>query len=274
MNQQGEKDWFADGAAYESYVGRWSGPIADKFVDWLAQPAGLRWVDVGCGTGALSATVLAKAAPLRLVGIEPSEGFLELARASIKDPRAEFRQGDAQSLPLADHAADVVVSGLVLNFLPDRKRALGEMRRVVGPGGMIALYVWDYAGEMQLMRRFWDAASELFPDASEKNEARRFSDCTPAPLAELFRSGGLDSVDTHALNTPTVFADFDDYWLPFLKGQGPAGAYCAALPEDDRERLRRRLQSTLPFAEDGRIELIARAWAVRGQVPAASQGPS
>ncbi len=220
---QKETGWFADGEAYENYVGRWSRPIGHMFLDWLSQPRGLRWVDVGCGTGAISEIVLAKADPIQVVGVEPSEGFLGLARASIKDPRAEFRIGDAQSLPL------------------------------------------DYAGEMQLMRFFWDTASELFPDAKEKDEGKRFPDCRPEPLADLFRAAALRSVETCALDAPTVFADFDDYWSPFLRGQGPAGAYCISLSKNDRERLRRRLESALPFNEDGTINLIARAWAVRGK---------
>jgi SAM-dependent methyltransferase len=265
MDQTGERKWFADGEAYESYVGRWSRPIARMFLDWLAPPAGLRWIDVGCGTGALSEIVLAKADPARVIGIEPSEGFLTVAQTNIRDSRVEFRSGNAQSLPLEDGEADVVVSGLVLNFVPDKKPALDEMRRVAVRGGTIALYVWDYAGGMQLMRYFWDAASALFPDAREKDEGRRFPECKPGPLADLFRAAGLNSVETRALDTPTVFAGFDDYWSPFLRGQGPAGAYCAALPENDRERLRRHLESALPISGDGTIKLGARAWAVRGQ---------
>jgi hypothetical protein len=105
----------------------------------------------------------------------------------------------------------------------------------------------------------------LFPDAREKDEGRRFPECKPGPLADLFRAAGLNSVETRALDTPTVFAGFDDYWSPFLRGQGPAGAYCAALPENDRERLRRHLESALPISGDGTIKLGARAWAVRGQ---------
>ena len=268
MDQKGERDWFADGEAYEHYVGRWSRLVSHMFLDWLSLPPGLRWVDVGCGTGALTTTILERADPSRVTGIEPSEGFLTVARARIDDNRAEFKSGDAQSLPLKDAEADVSVSGLVLNFVPDKKRALQEMRRIVQPGGTVALYVWDYADEMQLMRYFWDAVADLFPEGAESDEGKQFPICKPEPLAELFRATGLRTVETCALDAPTVFADFDDYWSPFLGGQGPAGRYCVSLSEDDREHLRKRLENTVPVSADGTIRLIARAWAVRGIIPA------
>ena len=141
-----------------------------------------------------------------------------------------FEAGDAQALPLADSAVDVAVSGLVLNFVPDPARALGEMARVVRPGGAVALYVWDYAGEMQLMRRFWDAATALDPSAEELDEGVRFPICRPEPLAALFADAGLEAVATRPIEVATVFADFDDYWSPFLGGQGPAPGYCMSLP--------------------------------------------
>ena len=264
MDQKGKKDWFADGEAYEHYVGRWSRPIGHMFLDWLSQPPDLRWVDVGCGTGALTEIVLEKAVPNCVVGIEPSEGFLGVAKASIEDARAEFMIGDAQSLPLEKHEVDVVVSGLVLNFVPDKRRALEETLRIVKPGGTVAAYVWDYAGDMQLMRYFWDAVADLFPDGAERDEGKQFPICKPEPLADLFSAAGLRAIETCALDAPTVFADFDDYWSPFLRGQGPAGGYCISLSENDRERLRKRLENALPFNADGTIGLIARAWAVRG----------
>jgi SAM-dependent methyltransferase len=264
MDQNDERDWFADGDAYEHYIGRWSRPVGHLFLDWLSRPDGLRWVDVGCGTGALSATVLERANPEAVTGIEPSDGFRAVARRTIVDDRAEFMPGDAQGLPLADAGADVAVSGLVLNFVPDKELAVREMRRIVEPGGTVAVYVWDYAGEMQLIRYFWDAVGELFADAAARDEGRQFPICKPEPLADLFRAAGLRDVETRALDAPTVFADFDDFWSPFLAGQGPAGAQCVALSEDDRERLRERLEDSLPIGSDGTISLIARAWAVRG----------
>jgi Methylase involved in ubiquinone/menaquinone biosynthesis len=265
MDRKDDQDLFADGAAYEHYVGRWSRPIGHRFLEWLAQPFGLCWVDVGCGTGALTGMVLQEADPQSVVGVEPSEGFLDAARASIKDPRVELKTGDAHALPIENDTAHVVISGLVLNFVPDKKCALDEMCRIVKPGGVIAAYVWDYAGEMQLMRYFWDAVAALFPDGAERDEGKQFPICHPDPLAALFRSAGLQNVETCALDVPTVFTDFEDYWSPFLRGQGPAGVYCVSLSEHDRKRLRARLESVLPRNADGKISLIARAWAVKGR---------
>jgi hypothetical protein len=138
------------------------------------------------------------------------------------------------------------------------------MRRVAAPSGTVAAYVWDYAEGMRLMRAFWDAAAALDPAAASLDEGRRFPLCRPEPLARLFAAAGLREVATRAIDVPTVFRDFDDYWDPFLGGQGPAPAYCVGLAEDARTALRERLRTSLPVAPDGRIRLTARAWAVRG----------
>lgn len=260
------RDVWASGDAYEPYVGRWSRLVARKFVDWLQVPAGKRWLDVGCGTGALSATILERAAPQSVLGVDPSEGFVAHAQRAIGDPRATFRVGDAQLLPVGDGMFDVAVAGLVINFVPDMPKAVAEMRRAVSPGGTAAAYVWDYAGEMQMMRRFWDAAVALDPAALEKDEGRRFPVCRPEPFAELFKQAGFAGVEVRALDAPTVFRDFDDYWNPFLGGQAPAPGYCMSLPEDRRAALRERIRSTLRFESDGSVHMIARAWAVRGSV--------
>jgi SAM-dependent methyltransferase len=181
----------------------------------------------------------------------------------------EFRIGSGESLPAETGTADVVVAGLVLNFIPDPGGAVAESRRVLRPGGILAAYVWDYAGEMQLMRRLWDAAVELDPAATAVVEGLRFTMDQPQVLADLFTSAGLERVATVGLTIPTVFRDFEDYWQPFLGGTGPAPAYVAGLPEAAREALRRRLEETLPTSADGAIPLIARAWAVKGHEPRA-----
>lgn len=257
------KDTWASSDAYEPYVGRWSRIIARDFVDWLGIPAERRWLDIGCGTGALSQTILARDAPQTLMGIDPSEDFIVHARRIIDDPRAEFQVGDAQSLPVANRTFDAAVAGLVINFVPDMKKAAAEMVRVTRQGGTTTAYVWDYAGEMQMMRRFWDAAVALDPAALDKDEGRRFPVCRPEPLAALFRDAGLADVEVRAIDARTVFKDFDDYWTPFLGGQAPAPGYCMSLSEDRRAALRDQLRSTLPFRNDGSLHLIARAWAVR-----------
>jgi len=258
-------DVWAVGDAYEPYVGRWSRLVAAQLLDWLAVPPGARWLDVGCGTGALSRTILGRAAPEAVTGLDASAGFVQHATARVADPRASFRVGDAQALPFGDGAFDAAVSGLVLNFVPAPARMATEMRRVTRRGGVVALYVWDYAGGMELMRHFWDAAGSLDPAALPLDEGRRFPICRPEPLAALFRDAGLAEVDVRALDVPTVFRDFDDYWTPFLGGQGPAPGYCSSLDEARRTTLRERLRARLPVQPDGRIPLTARAWAARGR---------
>ena len=248
--------------------------MAREFVAWLDMPAGGRWLDVGCGSGALTETVLAEAGPAAVVGVDTSEAYVAHAAGRVSDPRASFAVADAQAFDGPGAAFDAVASSLVLNFLPDPARGVAEMRRVARPGGVVAGYVWDYAGEMQLMRRFWDAAAELDPAAAELDEGRRMAGCNPAALQALFSGAGLARVETRAIDVPTVFADFDDYWSPFEGGQGPAPGYCVALPAERRAALRERLRDTLPAAAGGSISLVARAWAVRGtrlnQTPAMS----
>ncbi|WP_265519594.1 class I SAM-dependent methyltransferase [Nitratireductor luteus] len=258
-----EDKWSA-GEAYEPYVGRWSRLVAAEFLDWLAAPANARWLDVGCGTGALSETILDRASPRQVVGIDPSEAFLDFAGSRLIDPRLAFRTGDAQALPVEDEAFDVAIAGLVLNFVANPARALSEMRRAVRPGGTVAVYVWDYAGEMQLMRRFWEAAAAQDPAAHELDEGRRFPICKPEPLRALFAEAGLEDIQDRAIDVPTVFRDFDDYWSPFLGGQGPAPGYCVSLAETKRQSLREKLRAELPAELDGSIHLVARAFAVRG----------
>jgi SAM-dependent methyltransferase len=260
-------DLWTSGDAYEAYVGRWSRRVAHAFVPALRVPAGRSWLDVGCGTGALTATVLALADPARVVGVDPSEGFLEAARTRVDDPRASFRAGDAQSLPFPDHGFDAVVSALALNFVADPDRAAAEFARVARPGAVVAAYVWDYAEGMRMMRAFWDAATELDPAVADLDEVRRFPLCRPEPLAALWTGAGLDEVSVRAVEVPTVFRDFDDYWRPFLGGQGPAPGYVASVTAGHREALRERLRERLPIEADGSIPLTARAWSVRGVAP-------
>lgn len=264
MPDHSADDRWASGAAYEPYVGRWSRLVARAFLAWLAVPPGSCWLDVGSGTGALSQMVLDWMAPAGVTGIDPSIGFVEYAREHVRDQRASFMVGDAQALAADDGAYDAVVSGLALNFVPRPEQAAAEMARVTRPGGVVAVYVWDYADQMQLMRHFWDAAGALDPTARELDEGQRFPLCRPEPLAQLFQAAGLRAVATRAIDIPTVFRDFDDYWLPFLGGEGPAPGYATALSEERRAALRQRLRASLPIATDGSIQLVARAWAVRG----------
>jgi SAM-dependent methyltransferase len=257
------EDTWSSGAAYDGYIGRWSRPVADRFVTWLEPQADASWIDVGCGSGALTRTVLWSAHPSRVLGVDPSSDFVDHARSTIGDERSEFVVGEAAALPAAGGSADYVVSGLVLNFITDPEAALAEMSRVATAGATIAAYVWDYAEGMQMLREFWDAAVALDPHAAELDEATRFPLCRPEPLRDLFVSAGLAEVEQTDITVDTTFADFDDYWTPFLSGQGPAPGYCAALAPPKVDQLRDRLRRELA-RDGGPIDLTARAWAVKG----------
>jgi SAM-dependent methyltransferase len=265
MDHKHVSDTWERGSPYEQYVGRWSRQVAPLFLSWLNIPVGRRWLDVGCGTGALCAAIVDRCSPATVAGVEPSEGFLKTAKENLAD-RVALHQGSATAVPLGDGSVDVVVSGLVLNFVPDQPAALAEMARVTAMGGTIGAYVWDYAGKMELMRYFWDAAVELDPRAARMDEGPRFPLCRPEVLEKLFADTGLQGVEVRAIDVPTRFTSFDDYWQPFLGGQGPAPAYAMSLDETLRADLRDRIREHLPTAADGSISLIARAWAARATV--------
>ncbi|MFF8263576.1 class I SAM-dependent methyltransferase [Streptomyces virginiae] len=261
----GPADVLAEGDAYERYMGRWSRRAAEVFVVRLGVPAGLRWLDVGCGAGALTAVVAARCGPRAVVGLDRSPGFLRTARAAPAPAR--FAVADASALPVRDASFDTVVSGPALNFLEPPATAVAEAARVVRPGGLVAAYVWDYAGGMALLSHFWNAAAAVDPAAAALDEGRRFPLCRPGPLHALWAGAGLADVTAAPVEVPTVFGRFEDVWEPFLSGQGPAPGYVAALAPTARDRLRTRLAATLPTGPDGSVSLTARAWTVRGRRP-------
>jgi SAM-dependent methyltransferase len=263
-------DRWASGAAYEGFIGRWSRLVAPEFVDWLAQPAGLRWLDVGCGTGILTRTILDRSAPASVVGVDPAQPFVDHARQAVADARVAFRVGSADATGCEAASVDALVAGLVLNFVPDLDAALAEAQRVVRPTGIVAGYVWDYAAGMQLLRRFFDAAIALDPEMRAHDEGVRFPITHEGRLAGAFEAAGLLEVDQRPIDVSTVFRDFDDLWTPFLRGTGPAPAYVVSLDEPARAALRDRLRASLSEEADGSIHLTARAWAVRGYLP---EGP-
>src|SRR6266487_5076452 len=257
-------DAWSSGDSYERHVGRWSRLVAQEFIHWLAIPEASEWLDVGCGTGALSQTILKLTNPEKLKGIDRSEDYVKSARSKVNYPNVEFDTGDAQSLPVESEIVDVAVSGLVLNFVSQPNQMISEMKRAVKLNGIVAVYVWDYAAKMQFMRHFWNAAAALDSAAINLDEGRRFPICNPDSLLDLFRAAGLKDISTRPIDIPTDFKDFDDYWTPFLGGQGPAAGYAMSLSEERRTQLRDRIYNSLPFALDGSIPLVARAWAIKG----------
>ncbi len=204
---------------------------------------------------------------MSLVGVDPSEAYVGLASARLRGAPATFQVGQAAPLPLPDASVDRVASGLVLNFVPDAVAAVREMQRVLVPGGVAAAYVWDYADGMQMLRTFWDAAIAEDPAAEELDEGPRFPICRPGGLERCFAEAGMTDLVARPLVIDMVFRDFEDYWDPFLGGQGPAAGYCMSLDPEAREQLGERLRATLPIQPDGSIPLTGRAWAVQGVSP-------
>lgn len=253
-----------DASAYEGYIGRWSRNVAREFLAWLAVPSKRRWYDVACGTGALSDVVLTTCAPESVDGSDPDRSRIDYACRTIVDPRARFRVGDGTKIDAPDDSYDALVNGLGFPPIRDTAAALAEFRRVVKPGGVVAGYVWDFDGEMQLLRYFWDAATAFENDAEDEDDAERFEICHPDRLAQAWRAAGFSDVVVRAIDAVARFENFDDFWTPFLRGDSPSQQHVRRLTSQARADLRDRLRETLPVASDGSIELLTRAWAAKG----------
>jgi SAM-dependent methyltransferase len=262
----GSSDRWAEGTTYEDFMGRWSRLLAPRFVSWLRIRPTAHWLDVGCGTGALSDAICAGAQPASVVACDPSESFVEYARRHQVDPRVSFLVAAAGRLPSRPGGFDSVTSAFALNFFPDPEAAVEEMRRIAAPDGLVSACVWDYSGRMEFLRRFWDSAAAVDAHAGALDEGRRFPICRPDALERLFRGAGLGRVVCESIEIPTRFSTFAELWTPFLGGTGPAPSYVAGLGLHRREALAEHLDRSLPRDPDGAISLVARAWVVRGVV--------
>ncbi len=258
---------FADGEAYEHFMGRWSRLAARQFVAELGVAAGSAWADVGCGTGALTQIVLEDGEPRSVVGLDPSAGQVEVARRSVVDPRARFTVAGAGQLgSVLDGPVDAVVCGLVLNFLPEVAAAVAQMR-AAAPGGLVAAYLWDGRGDghgMPQLDLFEEAAAAVVPAARASDSGRRTLG-RPEVLEELWRSAGMTAVRTWPIDVPLVYRDPDELWRLFLSGVGPAGQLLVGLDDRQRAQVRSRLLEIVPTGQDGTVQLSARAWAVAGR---------
>ena len=262
-----EAKMFTMSAGYELYMGRWSRRMAPGYVAFAGVKDGDRVLDVGTGTGALASALEAGTKAGRIVGVDPSEGFIGYAKQNAKSGRASFEVGDAQALRFSDAAFDQTMALLVMNFIPDHEKAIGEMRRVTRPRGVVSACVWDYGDGMESLRFFWDEVVALDPAAAPKHE-RNMKLSREGQLGALWRKTGLVDVQEKPVVIEQAFTSFDDYWGPFLKGTGPGGAYVASLSEERRKQLGARMQARLLGArQDGAFTLTARAWCVRGNVP-------
>jgi SAM-dependent methyltransferase len=262
----GQDSIFSEAQAYERFMGRWSRNLAPRFVRFAGVRQGDTVLEVGSGTGELAAAVATMTPSSRIVGIDPSGSYVALAQARHGSALISFEVGDAQQMRFPGALFDRTLSMLVVNFIPDVRKALGEMRRVTRPNGTVAAAVWDYGEGMDMLRAFWDEAVALAPANAAKDE-RHQQLCRRGDLPTLWREHGLQDVTERDLVIETRFASFDDFWTPFLERQGPAGAYAASLSAEDREALRMRLrQRLLGAGADRPLVMHARAWAVRGIV--------
>ncbi len=255
---------FNNAAAYDGYVGRWSRLVGEQFVAWLNVPAGQKWFDLGAGTGVLTRVILQQAAPEKVLGMDLSESYIERAHHNVHDERVEFKVGDASNAVTDSPEFDVVVSGLVLNFVPSYQLTLQIMKQLVKPDGTVASYVWDYGGKMEMMRHFWDAATVIDPTAAQMDAGKQFAICDPDHLYAAFVELGLHQVEVRPIDIQTHFTDFDDYWLPFLAAQGSISKYLTSLDDQTKEAITVQLRKQLPINSDGSIYLTARAWAAKG----------
>ena len=262
MTLDAKHDSWTSGQSYERYMGRWSRLIAAKFVDWVDPPVNADWLGVGCRSGALTKTILSNAAPRSVLATDLSDGFVTYAQDENEDNRVQFEVADAMQLPCPDASKDIVTSGLVLNFVPDKQKAFAEARRVLRHDGFFAFYVWDYpSGGMRFIDAFWKAAAEIDPAAAELDESPRFPFCQELGLRELCHIAGITAADIEALEVETQFPDFEALWHPFTLGVGPAPGYLSTLTQRHQSELKARLEDKL--GSDGPVSLPARAWAVK-----------
>lgn len=254
---------FDDGEAYERFMGRWSREIGKAFLTWLQPPEGARWLDVGCGTGIFTELISDTCAPASVIAIDPSESQIARARTQVTRTKTEFHLADAQDLPFPDESFDIVASALVMNFVPNKARAMSEMRRVVRPGGLIAACVWNFA-------------AELSPSGPLRRAMRRIGiEAPPIPgtdtsslavLADLLEKAGLKGLNTDSIEVAVSFRDFDDFWHSQTPHYAPTTRAIAAMSSRDRLRLMEAVRDHLQPMCDG-VGYSAWAIAVKGYRP-------
>jgi len=266
---EAEAKMFSLSAEYERFMGRWSRVLAPEYIAFAGVKNGDRILDVGTGTGSLASTLETAMTSSEIFGIDPSEGFITYAKKNAKSGRTHFETGDAQALKFPDASFDQTMALLVMNFIPDHNKAIGEMRRVTRPQGVVSACVWDYDAGMQMLRYFWDEAVALDPAVEPKDE-RHMKLSRQGQLGQLWKTARLVDIQEKPLVIDQAYRSFDDYWGSFLRGAGPGGAYVVSLSEERRRQLEARMRKRLlENREDGPFVLKARAWCVRGESPKA-----
>lgn len=255
---------FDDSTAYERFMGRWSRAVGPVFLDWLVPPARARWLEVGCGTGIFTELILDNCSPETVVAVDPAKAQIDHACRQPAALRANFQIADARDLPFADSEFDVVASALVINFIPDRPKALSEMRRVAQAGGMVAGYVWDFAADRSPswpLRAGMQRVGMGVPGVTGGGET------SLGALGSLFEQAGLEAISSRSIEVTQSYADFEDFWQAQTPSYNPVTKVIAAASEAERERLKATVRAGLAVNHDGRIEYSARGHAIKGRVP-------
>jgi ubiquinone/menaquinone biosynthesis C-methylase UbiE len=254
---------FSDGKAYERMMGRWSRIVGGIFLDWLKQPGNLRWLDVGCGNGAFTEEIVTRCRPAAVEGIDPSAEQINFARERPATRMAHFQQADAQVLPFGDDSFDVATMALVIAFVPDPAKAVGEMARVLRPGGNAAAYMWGIPGQTPLA----PLHQTLRAMGMEPQQPPSSAVAQPEALQELWRKAGFTAVETRSIRIPVSFENLDDFCASNVVPLGPHAKLIANMSPETKEQLQERLRAALPIATDGSIVYEAVAHAVMGRVP-------
>jgi ubiquinone/menaquinone biosynthesis C-methylase UbiE len=257
--------FFSDGEAYELTMGRWSRVAGEEFLDWLSLPKGLRWLDIGCGSGAFTELVLDRSAPSAISGVDPSEDQIAFAKSRAAASRVDYRLGDALSLPFGDEEFDVAVMALVIGQLSDSAKAMAEMKRVVRPEGMVATYVWDGPDKGHPQQPLFDTLKAIVGELKRGpgNQARPIG-----ALKDLFDESGLEDVTSRSIEIQLRFKDLDEFWVAQTALASRAVQAIRNLSELDLERFKASLRERLPTDADGCIAYTAQANALKGRVPA------
>ncbi|HET6345280.1 MAG TPA: class I SAM-dependent methyltransferase [Myxococcota bacterium] len=255
---------FSDGSVYERMMGRWSRVAGEAFLAWLAPGRGLRWLDVGCGNGAFTETLIARTAPAAISGLDPSEGQIAYARTRTRLAMADLRVGDAQSLPYDDGTFDAAVMALVIAFVPDPGAAVAEMARVVKPGGSVSTYMWDVLAGGTPIEPLREALRAMGQDAPHPHTAAASGQDA---LRATWETAGLRRIEHTVLRISVSFASFEDFCASVIVPVGPLGAITSKLGPKQREALHAELRKQLPIAADGRITYASFANAIKGEVP-------
>jgi SAM-dependent methyltransferase len=255
---------FTDGAAYDRLMAPWSRAVGQQFVDWLALPPGLRWLDVGCGTGAFTELLLGQTNPFDVSAVDPAEDQIAYARTKPAAKHVNFRQAEAQKLPFADGEFDVAAMALVITFVPEPAQALAEMKRVVKPGGVIGTYVWDFLGKGNTQQPLREAVEAMgVPVLSTPGHVHSRLDS----LGAIFTAAGLDAVSVRPIEIEISYANFDEYWTAQTGFSNTVVQHMRKMSEEQVEELKAHLREHLPRDKSGRIVYKAWANAAKGRVP-------